>query len=169
MATQTGKSLQIHGKKKKKNLVKSRMALIPRDGEIEVGKERIDKITQKRTFEYFDRPTVGDEFFIFRRKGDEISGRIVGHAIVNIRRNSSYPLQLSSGQVVEFFANKQLHAIIRDYELIWSRVRIVYIGRNHNSWGHASKIYRVFKKDGSESGPLASHLKNLKRSKKDDS
>jgi len=170
MATQTGKSLQTNEKKKKKNSVKSGLALIPRAGEIEVGKERVDKITQKRTFEYFDRPTVGDEFFIFRQKGDELSGQIVGHAIANVRRNSSYPLRLESGRVVEFFANKQLHGIIRDFELIRAHVRIVYIGRNHNSWGHATKVYRVYKiKDGSESGPLVSHLKNLKskRRKKD--
>ena len=161
---------EISTVKKNKNLKKSRMVLVPRTSEIEVGKERADKITQKRTFEYFDRPTVGDEFFIFRQKGDELSGQIVGHAIANVRRNSSYPLKLASGKIVEFFANKQLHGIIRDFELVRAHVRIVYIGRNHNSWGHAAKVYRVFKnKDGSESGPLVSHLKNLKskRSEKD--
>jgi len=136
----------------------------PKENEIEVGGDRIDRTITKRTFQYFDKPTVGDEFFIFKNIGDELSGQIIGHAIANVRRNSSYPLRLESGRVVEIFANKQLHGIIRDFELIRSSVRIVYIGRNHNSWGHAAKVYRVYKiKDGSESGPLVSHLKSLKR------
>ena len=143
----------------------------PRSGETEVGKDRIDRTVVKRTFQYYDKPTIGDEFFIFGCIGDEVSGQIIGHAITNVRRNSSYPLKLESGRVVEFFANKQLHGIIRDYELFLSHVRIVYIGRNHNSWGHATKIYRVYKISpgtGPESGPLVSHLRNLKskRSKK---
>ena len=139
----------------------------PKKGEIEVGKDRIDKTIRKRTFEYYNKPTVGDEFFIFKQIGDEISGQIVGHAIANIRRNSSYPLRLSSGKVVEIFANKQMHGLIRDFELIRDHVRIVYIGRNHNSWGHATKIYRVYKiKDGSESGPLVQHLDATKRRKR---
>ncbi len=139
----------------------------PKKGETEVGKDRIDRTVRKRTFEYYNNPTVGVEFFIFRQIRDEISGQIIGHAISNVRRNSSYPLKLESGKVIEFFANKQLHGIIRDFELIWSYVRIVYIGRNHQQWGgHASKVYRVYKiKDGSESGPLVSHLKSLKAKK----
>jgi len=149
-------------KKKKKTTTK--YDSMPKNNEVEVGKGRIDRTIRKRTFEYFNRPTVGDEFFIFRNIGDQVEGHIIGHAITNIRRNSSYPLRLESGQVIEFFANKQLHGIIRDFELIRSHVRIVYIGRNHQPWGgHAAKVYRVYKiKDGSESGPLVSHLKSLK-------
>lgn len=141
----------------------TRYESMPKPGEKEVGKARADDVISKNTFEYFDKPTKGEEFIIFREIGQEISGRIVGHAITNVRRNSSYPLKLESGKVVEFFANKQLHKDIRDGELIWSHVRIVYIGRNHNSWGHATKVYRVYKiEGGSESGPLVSHLKSLK-------
>lgn len=136
----------------------------PQKNEVEMGKDRIDRTIRQRTFQYYDQPTVGDEFFIFREVGQEISGLIIGHAITNIRRNSSYPLKLESGRVIEFFANKQLHGIIRDYELIFAKVRIVYIGRNQNSWGHATKVYRVYKiKGGSESGPLVQHLKDLKK------
>jgi hypothetical protein len=156
----------------KKPQLKDKYDSKPKKGEVECGKDRIDQTVQKRTFEYFDHPTVGTRFFIFREIDTEISGQIVGHAIANIRRNSSYPIKLESGEVVEFFANRQLHGIIRDFELIFSHVRIVYIGRDHNTWGgHASKIYRVYKiKDGSESGPLVQHLKNLKekRSKKNE-
>ena len=143
----------------------------PRANEKEVGKDRTDRIVGKRTFQYFDKPTVGDEFFIFRKLFDEISGQIIGHSITNIRRNSSYPLKLESGRVIEIFANKQLHGLIRDFELVFSHVRIAYIGRDHNGFGHAAKVYRVYKIDpgtGKESGPLVSHLKSLKskRSKK---
>jgi len=146
-------------KKKKPNKYESK----PKKDEVEVGKDQADRITAENTFEYYNKPTKGEEFIIFREIGQEISGQIIGHAITNIRRNSSYPLKLASGRVVEFFANKQLHGIIRDFELIRAHVRIVYIGRNHNSWGHATKVYRVYKiKDGLESGPLVSHLKSLK-------
>jgi hypothetical protein len=142
----------------------------PKQGEIEIGRERADHIIKQRTFEYFDKPTLGEEFFIFKQIGDETSGQIIGHAITNIRRNSSYPLKLNDGRVIEFFANKQLHGIIRDFELVRSHVRIVYIGRNYQSWGgHAAKVYRVYKIDpatGSESGPLVQHLKSFKARKR---
>ena len=157
-------------KEKKPTKTKKYYDSSPRSHEKEVGKSRIDETVKERTFEYYNKPTVGDEFFIFRKVGDEITGQICGHAISNVRRNSSYPLKLESGRVIEFFANKQLHGIIREFELIFSWVRIVYIGRNHQGWGgHAAKVYRVYKiKDGSESGPLVQHLKSLKkkRSKK---
>ena len=152
----------------KKKKIQTKYDSAPKSNETEVGKERIDRTVSKPTFEYFNRPTVGVEFFIFRKIGDEITGHIIGHAISNIQRNSSYPLKLEDGKVIEFFANKQLHGIIRDYELIQAKVRIVYIGRNHNAWaGHAAKVYRVYKiKGGSEEGPLVQHLKSNKRSKK---
>jgi len=153
----------VTGPKKKKQ---SKYESDPRKGEIEVGKDRIDRTIKKRTFQYFDRPTVGEEFFIFKHLFDEITGQIIGHSIANIRRNSSYPLRLPNGRVVEFFANKQLHGIIRDFELVFSHVRIVYIGRNEQQHGHAAKVYRVYKinpASGSESGPLVSHLKSFKK------
>jgi len=151
-----------------KKKIRTKYESLPRKGETEIGKDLIDRTIRKRTFEYYNNPTIGVEFFVFREIGDEITGHIIGHAITNIRRNSSYPLRLESGKVIEFFANKQLHGIIRDYALLWSRVRIVYIGRDHQIWGgHAAKVYRVYKiKDGVESGPLVKHLKSLKRSKK---
>jgi hypothetical protein len=117
--------------KKKKKTTKYDSA--PQKNETEVGKDRIDRTIRKRTFEYFDNPTIGVEFFLFRKIGDEITGQIIGHAIANVRRNSSYPLKLESGKVIEFFANKELHKTIRDFELIWSHVRIVYIGRDHKN------------------------------------
>jgi len=154
----------------KKKKIQTKYDSTPRKGETEVGKDRIDRTIQKPTFEYYNKPSIGVEFFIFRKIGDEITGQIIGHAITNVRRNSSYPLKLESGKVIEFFANKQLHGIIRDFELIFSKVRIVYIGRNHQAWGgHSAKVYRVYKiKNGSESGPLVQHLKSFKkkRSKK---
>ena len=149
----------------KKKKIQTKYDSAPQKGEMEVGKDRIDRTTEKNTFQYYDKPTVGVEFFIFREIGDSITGHIIGHAITNVRRNSSYPLKLESGKVIEFFANKQLHGIIRDFELVFAKVRIVYIGLNHQPWGgHAAKVYRVYKiKNGSESGPLVQHLKSLKK------
>jgi len=115
----------------------------PKAGEVEVGKAAVDRITARPTFEYFDRPTIGTEFFLFKEKGDSISGHIISRAIPNVRRNSSYAIRLDSGKIVEVFANKTLHRQLK--ECLFQRVRIVYIGREHTTWGHAKKIYRVYK------------------------
>ena len=115
----------------------------PKPGEIEVGKATVDRIVAKPTFEYFDKPQVGVEFFIFKDKGDAIEGVLISRAIANVRRNSSYAIRLDDGKVVEVFANKTLHRQLK--ECLFQRVRITYIGREHTTWGHAKKIYRVYK------------------------
>ena len=121
----------------------------PRKNETEPSKALIDRITRSRTFEPFDKPTTGTEFFIFRCKGDFLEGKICGHAIQNIRRSSSFPIKLDDGRVVEIFAGRLLHRIIMKNELVFSRVRIVYIGRQHTNFaGHQRKIYRVYKITG---------------------
>ena len=118
----------------------------PRTNEIEVGQSMVDRIVAKPTFEYFDKPTVGVEFFIFKDKGDSIEGVVISRAIANVRRNSSYAIKLDDGKVVEVFANKTLHRQLK--ECLFQRVRIVYIGRESSAWGHAKKIYRVYKQKG---------------------
>lgn len=98
------------------------------------------------------------KFFVFRWPGDQIEG-MLGPSIVNIRRNSSYPIKLTSkitdsdyykiGDVVEFFGNKMLHEVIRDNDLVGACVRIIYIGQQflpgYNKW---RKVYRVYKAAG---------------------
>jgi hypothetical protein len=115
----------------------------PKAGEVEVGKATVDRIVGKPTFEYFDKPTVGVEFFLFTDKGDSIEGVVISRSIANVRRNSSYAIQLDNGKIVEVFANKTLHRQLK--ECLFQRVRIVYIGREQTTWGHAKKIYRVYK------------------------
>jgi len=115
----------------------------PKTGEVEVGKATVDRIVAKPTFEYFDKPQVGVEYFIFRSKGDELEGVLISRGIANVRRNSSYAIRLDSGKIVEVFANKTLHRQLKD--CLFQRVRIKYIGRENTTWGHAKKIYRVYK------------------------
>ncbi|KKN06578.1 hypothetical protein LCGC14_1075720 [marine sediment metagenome] len=114
-----------------------------RKNEVEVGKAAVDRLVDKRAFEYFDRPTRGIRFHIFKQKGDEIVGKLVSHAISNIRRNSSYAIQIEGGEIVEVFANKTLHKQLSD--CFYQQIRIVYIGREQNKFGHAKKVYRVYK------------------------
>jgi hypothetical protein len=116
-------------------------------GTEEVAGRTIDRITQMRNFEPFQRPQVGARFFIFRQRGDAIEG-IIRSAVQNFQRTNSYPIELDTGEIVEIFANKLLQRIIERNELIYSRVRIVYIGRQFVWGGHARKIYRVFKIKG---------------------
>lgn len=116
----------------------------PRKNEKEIGKATIDRIVAKPVFEYFDQPQVGVRFHLFRERGEELVGRLVGHSIQNIRRNSSWPIKLESGEVVEVFANKTLSKQLHQCS-IFTKIRIVYIGREHGNFGHAKKIYRVYK------------------------
>ena len=125
----------------------------PKKDEVELDKAAIDRVAAKPTFEYFDRPQVGDVFFLFKERGEELSGQVVSHAITNVRRNSSYAIKTESGRVVEVFANRLLHKQLRYCFL--QQVRIVYIGREHNNWGHARKIFRVYKQYEGESGELS--------------
>ncbi|KKN30916.1 hypothetical protein LCGC14_0829070 [marine sediment metagenome] len=114
----------------------------PKKGETEIGKAAVDRIVEKRTFEYFDHPTRGIRFHIFKNKGEELVGRLVSHAISNLRRNSSYAIEIEGGEIVEVFANRTLHKQLTD--CFMQKIRIVYLGREQNNFGHAKKIYRVY-------------------------
>lgn len=120
---------------------------MPKVKQIEVGKKQVDKIVKMRNFEPEVREHPHRQFYIFRWQGDQIEG-ILGPPVTNYRRNTSYPIQLNDGNTVEIFGNKLLHSIIRENELIGSRVKIVYIGRQHNVWGRPAKVYRVYKVQG---------------------
>lgn len=115
--------------------------------ETEIGKSKVDRIVESRQFEPEYREEPKREFRLFRWKGDQIEG-ILGAPITNFRRNTSYPITLDDGRTVEIFGNKLLHELIRKHELIGSKVRIVYIGRQQIPRCRPRKIYRVFKITG---------------------
>jgi len=121
----------------------ARYASKPKKGEIEIGKAAVDRIVNRRTFEYFDHPQRGVRFHIFKDKGEELVGRLVSHAITNVRRNSSYALEIAGGEIVEVFANRTMHKQLTD--CFGQMIRIVYLGREQNNFGHAKKVYRVYK------------------------
>lgn len=116
-----------------------------------VDEEELRKV--QSSYEYWSPHVLGEEpsnwekrkFFIFREIGDSIEG-FLGPGIVNYRRNKSYPVQLSNGDVYEIFGNRWLHRIIEDNELVGSIVRITYVGLRR-VYGHArsQKIYDVEK------------------------
>ncbi len=136
--------------------------------EVEVGRAAVDRVVDKRTFEYFDRPTRGVRFHIFKQKGEELTGRLVSHAITNIRRNSSYAVEIEGGEIVEVFANKIMHKQLA--ECFMQTIRIVYIGRDQNNFGHAMKVYRVYKEkpgQGLTPGGVKRKLKKHLEKRKD--
>lgn len=137
----------------------------PKKGEVEVGKESVDRITDKRTFEYFDRPTRGLRFHIFKQKGDELRGKLVSNAIANIRRNSSYAIDVGGGEIVEVFANRTLHKQLEG--CFMQHVRIVYIGRDQMNFGHAKKVYRVYKEKRGDVSAAAKKIKEKAQKRKD--
>jgi len=112
--------------------------------EQEIKKSLIDRITNRRTFEPFDKPTVGCRFIRFRQRGQEVAGYL-GFPIVNFRHSTSYPIKLDSGEIVEIVGNRLLHKQIRDGELCGQRVKIVYQGRDFTHAGHYRKVFRIFK------------------------
>ena len=140
----------------------------PKKSEVEVGKAAVDRIVNSRAFEYFDRPQRGVRFHIFKDKGEELTGRLVSHAITNLRRNSSYAIEIEGGEIVEVFANRTLHKQLAD--CFWQQIRIVYLGREQTSFGHAKKIYRVYKEkpgDGATSGRPSEQIKRMKSKRKE--
>ena len=110
----------------------------------EIGKESIDQITQRRTYEPWEKPTVGCRFYRFKKRGDTIEGKL-SKGIKNFRQPTSYPLKLDSGEIVEIVGNRILHALIQRGELVGQRVRITFIGSEATFAGHYRKVYRVFK------------------------
>jgi len=130
--------------------ITARYASKPKKGEVEVGKGTVDRIVNKRTFEYFDRPQRGVRFHIFKDKGEELIGRLVSHAITNVRRNSSYAMDIGGGEIVEVFANRTMHEQLS--ECFGLLIRIVYVGREQNNYGHAKKVYRVYQVDRKPAG-----------------
>lgn len=125
----------------------------PRKGEKEVGKKTADKVVDDPAFQYFEQPTVGCRFHIFRIPHEQIIGTIIGEGIYNVRRNRSYPILLETncqgicecqaGDVIEIFATKHLSAQLR--RCVGFKVRIVYIGRRHVYRGYYEKVFRVYK------------------------
>jgi len=133
--------------------------------ETEVGKAAVDRIVDKRAFEYFDHPTRGIRFHIFKHKGEELIGRLVSHAITNVRRNSSYAIEIDSGEIVEVFANRTMHKQLA--ECFMQIVRIVYIGREHTNFGHAKKVYRVYKENAERGVPVGIQSEPKPETRKD--
>ena len=109
----------------------------------EPSKLYVDRLMKSKTFEPFDRPSVGEKFWRPRRRGDTIRGHI-GAPIQNFRQATSYPIEIESGKVYEFVANKQFHKLYRDSEALGRLVEIEYVGRQYTHNGHYRKIYRLF-------------------------
>jgi hypothetical protein len=145
---------------RRKNIEKSK-----KTSETEIMGAAIDRIEQLRTFEPFDRPTIGCRFHRFRNRGETLEG-MLGFPIVNYRQGTSYPLQLDNGEIVEIVANKLLHKQINKGELCGQRVKIVYIGRDFTHAGRCRKIYRVFKIDWPSIFSREQWLKIISESKK---
>jgi hypothetical protein len=115
-----------------------------KSGETEIMQTTIDRITARRTFEPFDRPTIGCRFHRFKKRGESIEG-MLGWPVPNFRQGTSYPLETDDGEIIEIVANKLLHKQINKGELCGQRVRIQYEGREFVGFGLHRKIYRVFK------------------------
>jgi len=139
----------------------------------EVGERIIDHIEKSRLFEPWTKPQIGTRFVILKEKGDYVQG-VLYKSVQNFHRSASYPIEQDDGTIVELFGSRLLHHLIKKYDLIGQRVRIVYIGRQYTYYGvHARKIYRIFKVKGCftenlESVGTTEQAKPQKRSKKNE-
>jgi hypothetical protein len=84
---------------------------------------------------------------IFRYPGDQIEGLLIAGPMANSRRNASYIVETDDGEEIEFYGNKQLHAILPD--LRGKFIRIVYVGwQRLPRCKKPRKVYRVFQQQG---------------------
>ena len=110
----------------------------------EVLKDTIDKIVRQRTFEPYNRPTVGCRFLRLTKPGDTVIGWL-GFPIANFQQSTSYPVQLEDGTIVEIIGNRLLHKQIKQGELCGQKIELEYQGREYTAYGHYRKIYRIYK------------------------
>ena len=125
----------------------------PQKGEHEVGKRETDKAIDNPGFEYFELPTHGVRFHIFKTPGEQLTGIILSERIQNIRRNGSFPIKLlldcqgschcKAEETIEIFGTKHLGPKLN--LCVGQRVRIVFLGKRHAYRGKYEKIYRVYK------------------------
>lgn len=54
-------------------------------------------------------------------------------------------MDIGGGEIVEVFANRTMHKQLS--ECFGGLIRIVYVGREQNNYGHAKKVYRVYKQE----------------------
>ena len=133
----------------------------PGKNEKPIGDEDLKKVTSSDAFYTTPRTPDHRNFFYFHDYGDYLKGFLLSkRSNVHINRSSSYLIRVTDmrrdgkdeavqeGQVEEFFGNRHVQKAIDKNELIGSLVRIVYVGRQKTGWGHAAKIYRVFKDVG---------------------
>lgn len=109
----------------------------------EICKKLVDRLVSRRTFEPFDKPSVGCRFIRFRIRGESVTGQL-GFPIANFQQCTSYPLRLDNGELVEIVGSRLLHKQIREGDLCGRRVKVIYQGRDFTHAGHHRKIYRVF-------------------------
>lgn len=110
----------------------------------QVCKSEIDRIVAQRTFEPYNKPTVGCRFVRFTKIGQRVVGQL-GYPIKNFRQGTSYPLELDNGEIVELIGNRLLHTQIRKGELCGRRIELVYQGKDFIYGGHHRKIFRVYR------------------------
>ena len=137
----------------------------PRKNEQRIGESSLIRIIQSGTFYTKEIRPDGRDFFYFHEYGDFLKGQLLAkRSNVNIGRTASYLIKVEEmrqdgedieidpdgDRTEEFFGNKILQRLIDKNELIGSIVRILYIGRQKNNFGHSAKIYDVFKVSGIE-------------------
>lgn len=112
----------------------------------EIGKNYVDRIEKSRKFEPLDKPQIGARYWLPKQRGESIRG-VISNPIQNIRRQSSYPIVLESGEIIEVFGNKQLHTLINKSDVMHQLVEIEYRGRQFTYAGHYRRIFRLHKID----------------------
>ncbi len=117
----------------------------------EVKKGYADRLVKDPRFETVGSGNDGTarrrRAYIFRWPGDRLEGELIAGPIANTRRNASYILQTTDGEEVEFYGNKQLHAILPDLRGKW--IRIEYVGwQRLPRCTKPRKVYRVWEIKG---------------------
>jgi len=91
------------------------------------------------------KPMHANRWHVFSSDNPVLEGELLSGPHANYRRNASYRLRTHDGEIVEFWGNKVLHALIKHGDCVGRWVKIEYVGsRLVRGYARRQKIYRLW-------------------------
>ena len=115
-----------------------------RAGDLPVNHREIDKLQANDLAKQLAYKKAFQQFFIFRRHGDEVIGRLCQAQGYTGFAQKPYPIELQNGATILIPGNRHLQRIFKKFDLVGKWIRIVYMGDKWLRSRHKMKIYQVF-------------------------
>lgn len=113
-------------------------------GEIPLNHRELEKLKGNALAQQQLYQKMFASFFIFRRHGDELIGRLCPPQTYSGISQKPYPVELQNGQTVLIPGNKHLQRIFKRFDLVGKWLKIKYIGDRWTRSRHKMKIYEVY-------------------------